>query len=185
VWAAAAVPLASPAPGGRLTFGVDVGIDRTHGAIVACWADTTHRPTLELVAYAPGVSWIAPRLAELVARHRPAAVLAEAGGPVATVVDDAARAGLTIPTLAAREYAAACAAMYDDLTDAAIQHRGDPALDLAAAGTARRPLGDAWCWGRRTSANDISPLIAATLARWAYLHPPPVVPNPKPLVVAG
>ena len=185
VWAAAAAPLASPGPGARLTFGVDVGIDRTHGAIVACWADTNHRPTLELIDYAPGVSWIAPRLAVLVSRHRPAAVLAESGGPVATVVDDAARAGLSIATLPARDYAAACAAMYDDLLEAAIQHRGDAALDLAAAGTARRPTGDAWCWGRRSSANDISPLIAATLARWAFLHPVPIVPNPKPLVAAG
>lgn len=183
VWSAAAAPLAKPSPGGRIVFAVDVAVDRGHAAIVACWPDRDGRPTLELVDYAPGVSWAAPRLAALAAKHRPAAVLADSAGPVATVVDDAARAGLTITTLTSREYAAACAALHDDLVDGAIQHHADPAMDVAAAGAARRPLGDAWAWGRRTSAADISPLVAGTVARWAWTHPP--ARSPAPLIVSG
>jgi hypothetical protein len=38
-------------------------------------------------------------------------------------------------------------------------------LNDALAGARRRRLGDAWAWDRRDSTVDISPLVAATLAR--------------------
>ncbi len=41
------------------------------------------------------------------------------------------------------------------------------ALDEAAAGAAKRAIGDAWAWTRKSAAADISPLVAATLALWA------------------
>jgi hypothetical protein len=33
-------------------------------------------------------------------------------------------------------------------------------------GAAKRPLGDAWAWSRKSSGVDISPLVAITLAVW-------------------
>jgi ABC-type sulfate transport system substrate-binding protein len=40
------------------------------------------------------------------------------------------------------------------------------------SGAARRTLLDAWAWARRTSQTDISPLVAATAARWAIINAP-------------
>jgi hypothetical protein len=37
---------------------------------------------------------------------------------------------------------------------------------VALAGAQKRPLGDAWAWARRGAGVDISPLVAATLAKW-------------------
>ena len=44
-------------------------------------------------------------------------------------------------------------------------HISQPALDLAANIAATRPMGDgAWAWDRNKSQEDISPLVAATMA---------------------
>ena len=46
-----------------------------------------------------------------------------------------------------------------------MHHISQPALDLAANIAATRPLGDgAWAWDRHKSLEDISPLVAVTMA---------------------
>ena len=46
-----------------------------------------------------------------------------------------------------------------------VYHITQPALDLAANIAATRPLGDgAWAWDRNKSMEDISPLVAVTMA---------------------
>ena len=46
-----------------------------------------------------------------------------------------------------------------------VYHISQPALDLAANIAATRPMGDgAWAWDRNKSMEDISPLVAATMA---------------------
>ena len=61
-------------------------------------------------------------------------------------------------------YDAVCSASGEsDATPA--YHITQPALDLAANIAATRPMGDgAWAWDRNRSMEDISPLVAATMA---------------------
>jgi hypothetical protein len=61
--------------------------------------------------------------------------------------------------------AQACGAFYDAAVSPTptLRHLGEPSLDAAVSVAARRPLGDAWAWSRK-SGGDISPLVAATLA---------------------
>ncbi|RKT49351.1 terminase large subunit domain-containing protein [Saccharothrix australiensis] len=56
-----------------------------------------------------------------------------------------------------------------------IRHIGQTPLNVAVANAISRPLGDAYAWGRRVSSGDISPLVAVTLARWAYRSRLPLV----------
>ena len=49
-----------------------------------------------------------------------------------------------------------------------LRHRGERELTIAIDGAARRPLGDSFAWSRKSSAVDISPLVAVTLAAWAF-----------------
>ena len=46
---------------------------------------------------------------------------------------------------------------------------GAPTRELVEAikGAGTRALGDGWCWSRKSSRVDISPLVASTLALWA------------------
>lgn len=178
VWSAAAAPLERPAPGPPV-IGVDVAVDRSRTALVACWLGASGLPVVEVVACRPGVTWAVAEMKAIRAADRPAAFVATADGPVATVVDAATRAGITITTVSPREYTAACAAFYDAILGRHVLHRAEPDLDAAVAGAARRPMGDGWGWGRRTSAAEISPLVGATLAAWGWDHRPAPARAPR------
>lgn len=182
-WAAIRHRDAVPAAGKPPVLAVDVAVDRSATAIVACWPDTDGVLVLEVIEYAPGVSWAATRLAELRAVHSSPLIVADSAGPVLTVVDDVQQLGLSITQTSTREYTAACAAMLDKIGDRAIRHRGETALDAAVAGAGRRTVGDGWGWGRRNSTADVSPLVAASLAVWAHQHRPPA--PVRPIAYAG
>ena len=183
-WSAIRHRDAIPRDGSLPVLGVDVALDRSAAAVVACWpAAGAGLPVLEVVDYAPGVSWAAPRLAELAAGHGAPVVAATGAGPVLTVVDDAARLGVDVVTLTDRDYTAACAGLLDRVTDRTMWHRGEPALDAAVAGAGRRTVGDGWAWSRRTSTADVCPLVAGSVALWADgRRPPPAV---RPIAYAG
>lgn len=185
-WAAIRRRDAQPAPGVAPVLGVGVALDRSAAAIVACWPDASDgTPVLEVVEYATQVEWVAPRLLEL-ARH--GVIWADSAGPVLTVVDDVRRLSVEqrVPVAVEQtptgDYTAACAGMLDRIITRRVAHRGEQPLDAAAAGAARRLIGDGgWAWGRRMSTADISPVDAAAVALWGHLHRP----APKRRPVAG
>lgn len=155
-------------------LGVDVAVDRSASSIVACWpAVDTGGLVVEVVEYRPGVQWVAKRVEELAGRHN-ARVVADSSGPVTTVVEELKRTRVKLTTTNTKEVSSASAAFLDRVLNGTVSHRGDVALDAAAAGAASRAVGDAWCWGRRTSGTDVSPLVAASLAVWGYTSRRPV-----------
>ncbi|HEY9415973.1 MAG TPA: hypothetical protein VIQ30_14510, partial [Pseudonocardia sp.] len=77
------------------------------------------------------------------------------------------RGDLAVPTVG--EVAAGVGQFIDAARQKTIRHTGQGHLDSAVAGAKTRPLGDAVAWGRKQSNIDIGPLVAATLARWAYV----------------
>jgi hypothetical protein len=160
-----------PEPGG-VALGFDVAVDRSDAAIVAAWRDETGVAHIEVADQRPGVGWLPGRLAELVERWRPRALVYDAAGPALDVADAASRAGLELEGLKAREYAAACVGLLEALVadPPALRYRQHPALDSAANDAARRALGDAWAWGRRQSAGSLAALTAATVAVWGFDH---------------
>ena len=85
----------------------------------------------------------------------------------ASIVAELTRARVAVTPVGATDHARACGTFLDRLTAGTLTHRGQPVLDDAVAGAARRPLGDGWLWARRLSTVDISPLVAVTLAAWS------------------
>jgi hypothetical protein len=69
-----------------------------------------------------------------------------------------------------RELGQACGSFYDDIIEGRAVVRRHPDLDAAVAGARKRSVGDAWAWARKDTSVDVSPLVAATLARWAVAH---------------
>ena len=157
VWDAVQDPDA--APEGRVTFAVDVNIDQASASIAVSDGESA-----EVVTSREGVSWLVGWFKEKPERRRwPVAV--DAGGPVSSVLDDLERAGVRLVRRTGPEVAAACGRMFNALADGDIRIRPSSAeLDEAVAGVATKPVGDKFVWSRQTSASDVTPLMAATLA---------------------
>jgi hypothetical protein len=173
-WRAAAedgVELPGP---GEVSLAFDVAVDRSDAAIVAAWRDEAARGHVEVVDHRDGAGWVPERLAELVERWRPSVVAYDKAGPALDIADVATRGGLELEGLESKAYAAACAGFLEAVCaePPTVGIRRHEAMDAAAAGAARRSLGDAWAWGRRQSGTSIAPLTAATVALWAFDHAP-------------
>jgi phage terminase large subunit-like protein len=167
-WATAAVEGA--AAGTPVVFAFDVAPDAAAAAVAVAgtWRDRT---CVEVVAHGPGTEWLLDALAAIRANHRGARIIADDLVAAATVAD-ATRRRLKIDTEAAGFLTRACGGFVDALGSGLLVHRDQPALNAALRGARRRPVGDGWAWSRRTSGDDISPLVAVTLAAWAHRTAP-------------
>lgn len=153
-------------PTGSLTFAIDINPERSAGSIVS--ASPGSPPVAELVEYEHGTGWIVQRAVELTRKWTPASPwVVDATGPAASLIPELEREGLKVRPVSARELIAACGQFYDGVIEDHFRLRQHPRLDAAAAGAAKRQVGDAWAWTRRNAATDIAPLVAATLALWA------------------
>lgn len=139
-------------------YGVDVSHDRTSAAIVASDGEV-----IELIDHREGTGWILERVQALCEKWGGSIVI-DGGGPAASLGDELEQAGLFVDRLTSASYAAACARLYDSIADRRVRVRPSAALDIATAGAAKRPVGDRFVWSRATSAADVTPLVAATLA---------------------
>ncbi|MBB2909314.1 hypothetical protein FHS43_000560 [Streptosporangium becharense] len=165
---------------GPVAFAVDVTPSRDSACIGVYGLRADGLGHVEIVDRRPGTDWLVGRLAELRQRWDPVAIGVDAKGPAGSLLVDLEKKGicrpedpdrpkrgdLAIPT--ASEVAASCGQFADAVTQGTLRHIGQDELTTAITGAKTRPLGDAWAWGRRISTADISPLVVATTARWAY-----------------
>lgn len=152
-------------------FAVDVAPDRSWATVAAAGKRGDGLYGVEVVQRRRGTGWVKPWLLERVERHQPVGVVYDGGGParsLSAAIDEAceAVAGLEATPVSSQEYAEAYGVFFDAVEQGTVRHRGHPELAAAIRGAARRPLGDAWAWARKTSSVDISPLVAVTLALW-------------------
>lgn len=158
-WDAVCSETAAPDP--IATFALDVNPERSAGAIVAAGSGV-----VEVVDYRSSIGWLPGRAAELDARHGPALWVVDSTGPAGSLVPALEAAGVKVHAASARELIDACGGFYDAVMDRTVRIRRHARLDDAAAGAAKRSVGDSWAWTRKNASADISPLVAATLALW-------------------
>lgn len=147
-------------------FAYDVTPDRAYSCISVAGRRPDGLLHVEVVEHRRGTKWVAARIAELVKEHQPSAVICDESGPAGSLTADIEALDVTLTPLTAREHGHACGMLFDAVETEGIRHLGTPELAAALKGAATRPLGDAWAWARKTSAVDISPLVAVTLALW-------------------
>lgn len=153
-------------------FAFDITPDRTRAAIVAAGMNDDAEPHVEVVEHKSGTRWLPGRLEELLERHGSGAVTLAARSPAASMIPKLIELGIPFEIVDVGEFAQACGSFFDDVADATLCHLGTAELTAAALGAKQRPLGEAWVWSRKTSSVDISPLVAATLARHAAVSTP-------------
>lgn len=160
-----------------LWFGADISKDRDHASIAVCGKRNDGAWHVELAEYRTGSGWIVKWL-QNAAPNYPGGIrmaLQSKGAPIASMLDVlAAIDGVEVIECSGRDVAGWCGRLYDavaacdegaDVDAVPVYHITQPALDLAANIAATRPLGDgAWAWDRNKSMEDISPLVAATMA---------------------
>jgi hypothetical protein len=165
-------PLPMP-PKGRAALGFDVDPDDAGAVVCAAWHDEDGIPCLSVVQSGQDTSWLVPRLDGLDHDWLPAGTGFNDYGPSGVAADAARRAQIPVSGLSGHEYATACAAFKKAIADKAVRVQPSIVLDTAIAALARRRLGDAWVWDRRTSAGSIAAVVAATVALWTLEHAPP------------
>lgn len=157
-----------------LWFGVDVSSDRTHASIAVCGKREDGNWHVELAEYRTGTGWLVKWFQNAAPNYEGMKVaLQSKGAPIASMMDVlAAIDGVEIVECHGKDVAGWCGRLYDavaacaDESDAVpVYHITQPALDLAANIASTRPMGDgAWAWDRNKSMEDISPLVAVTMA---------------------
>jgi hypothetical protein len=164
-------------PKDPVCFCLDVSPDRAWASIGVAGRRSDGLAHLETIDRGSlrGTGWVVERCVELTKKHRNVGLALAANGPVASLLPDLQKAGLTLQTEPGRgtiilvnsaEEAQACGGLYDAVDQSLLRHLGTPDLQAAIAGAVARPLGDRWAWNRKDSTIDISPLVAVTLALW-------------------
>lgn len=175
-WEAGQDVESSIAPDSQLWWGVDVSDDRTRASIAVCGYRADRTLHIELVEYRSGVGWLQGWFASRVNEyHGMKVALQSRGAPVSAMADIiGAVDGVDIVPCQGPDVAGWCGRFWDAVAacdknngsdSVPVYHLPQPALDLAANIAVTRPLGDgAWAWDRRKSLEDISPLVACTMA---------------------
>lgn len=158
-----------------LYYGIDVSADREHTSIAVCGLTSNHNLHIEVIAYSPGMSWAIEWFRSRAGENHMQVALQANGAPVSAMVEMLkAIDHVEVVECAGRDLSAWCGRFWDGVascnedsaSDAVkIVHRPQPVLDLAASIAVTKPLGDgAWAWNRDKSKEDISPLVACTMA---------------------
>ena len=161
------------------SVGVDVSADREHSAIAVCGRRMDGKLHGEVVAYQQGIGWLVDWFRDRVGRPdwpEPIRVALQGRGAPVSAVSELLGAidGVDVVEVQGRDVGAYCGRLWDAIAASAADTKSDatplyhipqPALDLAANVAVTRPMGDgAWAWDRLKSREDISPLVALTMA---------------------
>lgn len=151
-----------------VAFAVDVSPDRRTAAIAVAGRRSDDRVHVEVVDHLAGVNWVVPRLLDLRWRWRPCAIVVDPGSEAGSLTEDIEKAGIElVPQFTARDAARACGQFRGLVANQGLRHLDQPSLNAALAGAQLRPLSDAHAWDRK-GGTDICPLVAASLAVWAF-----------------
>ena len=156
-------------PGEAVALALDYTPERDRGCLVAAGA-VGNRTPIEVVEHSADLERIVARTVEVALRWD-APVLIERGGPAASAVPVLEASGVQVRVVSLTDFVRACGDFHDAAVRGQLAHRGDYRLTDAIASASKRTVGDAWAWRRRGGA-DISPLVAATLARWGKITTP-------------
>jgi phage terminase large subunit-like protein len=166
---------ASAEPVGRVAFAIDIPPDSSFTSIAVSGRTADGRVFAQVVERKRGTGWVVDRIEELQHEWNPTDIVLDAIGPAGDLLSAFKVAGVKITTVSMREHAQACgsflALVTEKNTDGTNRfvHTNQPGLTAALESARKRDAGDAgaWLWNRRDE-TDISPIVAVTLAAYAF-----------------
>lgn len=166
-WAERGDDLSSPLD--PVSFAIDVNPDSSWASIAVAGNRADGKLHTEVVDRKRGTGWIVDRVEELVDRWGADGVTLDAIGPAGALLPALAERGIHAQVVSTAEYGRACQGFKNLVDDDRLRHKNQSGLTAALEAARKRPLGDtgAWGWHRRDT-TDITPLVAATLATYAF-----------------
>jgi hypothetical protein len=153
--------------GGEVAFACEISEDRKHAAIVAAGREVDGtRVVVDLVFY-EHPRGAAARLGELYMKHDPVATVIDPRSQAGTLLHPLGEAGVLVTEPSTADVVVAHGEFLDLVRDGLLAHLSQPPLTAAVQAAQQRALAGAQAWERRLQI-DQSPLVAATLACWAF-----------------
>lgn len=156
----------------ELTFGIDVSSERDVSSLAVCGKRADGDWHIEIINCKHGFSWLVDWLRVRAQSEHVRVAYQGRGAPICSHIDDLERIenlellpceGGNLGAWTGRFYDSVAAHLGGDAVK--VWHLQQPILDHSVKVAQTKPIGDsAWCWNRNTSVDDISTLVAATMA---------------------
>jgi hypothetical protein len=167
VWAEAGDPLSSPLD--PVSFALDVNPDSSYSSIAVAGRRADGLMHTEVVNRERGTGWVVDRIEELVEKWSPSSVTLDAIGPAGALLPRFAERNIEIDVVSMAQYGQACQGFKNLVDEGQLRFKEQSGLTAALEAARKRPLGDSGAWGwHRRDTTDITPLVAVTLATYAF-----------------
>ena len=154
---------------GEVAFGCAISEDRQHGSIVAAGRSTSGKILVDLAPFYDHPRLLVARMGVLYVKHDPVAVVVNPKAQSGTLIKPLAEAGIIVLQPSTQDVAEAHGIFLDLVNDVALEHLDQPPLTAAVRAAQQRPLAGANAWDPKVQV-DQGPLVAATLATWAFTN---------------
>ena len=164
IWDSLATPseqLAPPGPG-LITVGVDVATDGSGATIYGAYRSGEDTQAVCLAAQS-GTMWVTDAISRMYHAGY-TDIVADATGPMRTVLAELEEMGVPVTVVNTREYAAACQWLIDKTKAGTVHHDGDPATRAALEDAVTRPLAGTMAFSATKSPKPIDAIRALALA---------------------
>jgi len=154
---------------GEVAFAAAISEDRKHGSIVAAGRGESGKILVDLAPFYDHPRLLVARMGVLYAKHDPVAVVVNPKAQSGTLIRPLAEAGIRVTEPSTQDVAVAHGEFLDLVNDGGLEHLNQDPLTAAVRAAQQRPLAGAQAWDPKVAV-DQSPLVAATLACWAFLR---------------
>jgi hypothetical protein len=154
---------------GEVAFGAAISEDRMHGSIVAAGRGASGKILIDLAPFYDHPRLLVARMAVLWEKHDPVAVVVNPKAQSGTLIRPLADAGVLVLEPSTQDMAEAHGVFLDLVNDGGLEHLDQPPLTSAVRAAQQRPLSGANAWDPKVAV-DQGPLVAATLATWAFMN---------------
>lgn len=140
---------------------------RKHGSIVAAGRSQSGKVLVDLSPFYGQPRLLVARMGQLYVKHDPVAVVVNPKSHSGTLVKPLFEAGIVVREPSAQDVAVAHGEFLDLLDEEGLEHLDQPPMTAAVRAAQQRPLAGAQAWDPKVDV-DQGPLVAATLACWAF-----------------
>lgn len=152
----------------RFGLAYDVSPDGGSAAILAGWRDGAGVGYVTILEHRQGVSWVPKKVHAIASKYRIPVRYDSIGANHGPATEIQRLKNVLLVPGAGRDAMAAAQQIVSNLADGRLRHFGQTSLTSAAEGAAWRQGDGGRYFARTASANDITPMVAASLALWQF-----------------